>query len=97
MDIRQERIEDYKLIYEVVKTAFDSAEHADGNEQDLVTALRKGENYIQQLALVAEEKGKIVGHIMFTKARVGETDVLALAPLSVLPEYQRKGIGKTHY
>ena len=35
MDIRQERIEDYKLIYEVVKTAFDSAEHADGNEQEL--------------------------------------------------------------
>jgi len=30
---------------------------------------------------------------MFTKARVGETDVLALAPLSILPEYQRKGIG----
>ena len=93
MDIRQERIEDYKLIYEVVKTAFDSAEHADGNEQDLVTALRKGENYIQQLALVAEEKGKIVGHIMFTKAKVGEIDVLALAPLSVLPEYQRKRVG----
>ena len=93
MDIRQERIEDYNLIYTVVKAAFDSAEHADGNEQELVTALRKGENYIPQLALVAEEKGEIVGHIMFTKARVGETDVLALAPLSVLPEYQRKGIG----
>ena len=49
MDIRQERIEDYNLIYTVVKAAFDSAEHADGNEQELVTALRKGENYIPQL------------------------------------------------
>ena len=93
MNIRKEKMEDYNSIYAVVKAAFDSAEHADGNEQDLVEDLRKGESYIPALSLVAEEKGKIVGHIMFTKARVGQTDVLALAPLSVLPEYQRKGIG----
>ena len=93
MDIRQERAEDHPFIYAVVKAAFDSAEHADGHEQDLVAALRKSEHYIPELALVAEEKGNIVGHIMFTKASVGETEVLALAPLSVLPEYQGKGIG----
>ena len=93
MNIRKEKTEDYHTIHAVVKSAFDSAEHADGNEQDLVIALRQSENYIPELALVAEENGKIVGHIMFTKAKVGEIDVLALAPLSVLPEYQRKGIG----
>lgn len=93
MDIRKEKTKDYDSIYEVVKVAFDSAEHADGNEQDLVVALRKGENYIPELSLVAEENGKIIGHIMFTKARVGQTVVLALAPLSVSPEYQGKGIG----
>lgn len=93
MIIRQEKSNDYGIIYSVIKNAFDSAEHADGNEQDLVIALRKSENYIPELALVAEEDGKIVGHIMFTKAKVGEIDVLALAPLSVLPEYQRKGVG----
>ena len=93
MHIRKEKLEDYDEIYTVVKSAFDSAEQSDGNEQDLVVALRKSENYIPQLSLVAEEHGKIVGHIMFTKAKVGENDVLALAPLSVLPQYQRKGIG----
>lgn len=93
MIIRQEKSNDYEIIYSVIKNAFDSSEHADGNEQDLVIALRKSENYIPELALVAEEDGKIVGHIMFTKAKVGEIDVLALAPLSVLPEYQRKGVG----
>ncbi len=93
MNIRQERTEDYNTIHILIKSAFDSAEHADGNEQDLVIALRKSENYIPQLALVAEENGKIVGHIIFSKATVGENEVLALAPLSVLPEYQRKGIG----
>jgi len=35
----------------------------------------------------------IVGHIMFTKAKVEDKVVLALAPLSVLPEYQRQGVG----
>jgi predicted N-acetyltransferase YhbS len=93
MNIRKEKPKDYKAIYAVVRDAFGSAEHADGNEQDLVNALRKGKAYIPELSLVAEENEKIIGHIMFTKARVGENVVLVLAPLSVLPEYQRKGIG----
>lgn len=93
MLIRKEEPKDYEIIYSVVKTAFEGAEHSDGNEQDLVNALRKGEAFIPDLSLVAEIDGKIVGHIMFTRARVGKDIVLALAPLSVLPEYQRKGIG----
>ena len=36
MNIRKEKMEDYNSIYAVVKAAFDNAEHADGNEQDLV-------------------------------------------------------------
>lgn len=93
MEIRKEEPKDYAEIYEVVKRAFNSTECADGNEQDLVNALRTGDSYIPQLSLVAEKNGKIVGHIMFTKAKVGTVDVLALAPLSILPEYQKKGIG----
>lgn len=93
MLIRKEEPKDYEIIYSVVKNAFDSAEHSDGAEQDLVSALRRGEAFIPDLSLVAEIDGKIVGHIMFTKAKVGEDTVLALAPLSVLPEYQRMGIG----
>lgn len=93
MPIRREEPADYVAIYDVVKTAFASAEHADGTEQDLVNRLREGQSYIPELALVAEEDGRIVGHVMFTKAVVGSTPVLALAPLSVLPAYQRKGIG----
>ena len=73
--------------------AFDSAEYKDGTEQDLVNALRNGNAYIPELSLVAEENGKIIGYIMFTKATVSETEILALAPLAVLPEYQRKGVG----
>lgn len=94
MHIRKETTKDYETVYSVIKRAFESAEHADGNEQDLVDALRKGDAFIPELSLVAETDGKFVGHIMFTKATVDGKPVLALAPLSVLPEYQRRGIGK---
>lgn len=93
MLIRRENESDYEKVYDAVKASFESAEHADGNEQELVNALRNGDSYIPELSLVAEEEGNIVGHIMFTKAWVGDMPVLALAPLSVVPEYQRKGIG----
>ena len=93
MNIRQERREDHDAVYQVIKEAFASAEHSDGNEQDLVVALRKSKAFIPELSLVAVEDDRIVGHILFTKAAVDKTAVLALAPLSVLPAYQNKGIG----
>ena len=93
MLIRQERKEDYKEVYELIREAFASAEHADGNEQDLTEALRKGNAFIPELSLVAEIDGKLAGHILFTKANIGEKEVLVLAPLSVRPQYQRQGVG----
>ena len=46
MDIRQETPADYNSVYEVVKAAFAAAEQSDGNEQDLVAALRKSRSFI---------------------------------------------------
>ena len=92
--IRQENVNDYKEVYHVIKTAFETAEHSDGNEQDLVVALRANRNnFIPELSLVAIDNNKIVGYILFTKIKIGENEELALAPLCVLPEYQRQGIG----
>lgn len=94
LEIRQEGQNDYKEVYNVVKIAFETAEHSDGNEHDLVTALRKSNNFIPELSLVAIKDNKIVGHILFTKIKIGEYEEITLAPLAVLPQYQRKGIGK---
>jgi putative acetyltransferase len=63
----------------------------------MVAAIRASEYYVPDLALVAEEEGDIVGHVMFSYVRLagpeGEWSVLELAPLAVAPERQRDGIG----
>lgn len=94
LEIRQENKNDYKEIYNIIKTAFETAEHSDGNEQDLVNSLRKSDNFIPELSLVAVESDKIVGYILFTKVKIGKYEEIALAPLGILPQYQRKGIGR---
>lgn len=93
MLIRREQPADYASVYHVVKNAFATAEHSDGNEQDLVNALRKSAAFIPELSLIAEENNKIIGHIMFTKLQIGNDIILALAPLSVVPEKQKQGVG----
>lgn len=93
MEIRQENNSDYETVYNVVKEAFETAEQSDGNEQELVSALRNSNSFIPELSLVATENEQIIGHILFTKAYVDGYTILALAPLSVLPKYQRKGVG----
>ena len=93
MHIRTEREEDYSQIYEVVKKAFEKAEHSDGNEQDLVEKLRKNKAYINSLSLVCEDNDKIVGYVMFTKNKIGKVTGLTLAPLAILPKYQHRRLG----
>lgn len=93
LTIRQETPSDYAAIRQVVETAFLHAEHTDHDEQDLVERLRLTEAYIPELALVAALDGRIVGHILFTKIRVGERVALCLAPVSVVPDCQGKGVG----
>lgn len=93
MFITEEKTENYNEIYNVVKEAFAAAQYSDGDEHNLVSRLRKSKSYIPELSLIAIEDKKIVGHIMFTRSFVNDEEVLALAPLSVLPEYQNMGIG----
>ena len=95
--VRQETNEDFEKVYEVVKMAFLNAEHTNNDEQNLVVRLRKSAAFIPELSLVAVIDDEIVGHIMFTKIKIKnrteEFESLVLAPVSVVPEMQNKGIG----
>lgn len=97
--IRQEQENDYKVVCELIELAFRNMEESDHREHFLVECLRKSEAFIPELSLVAEKDGEIIGHILMTKVEivsdVKTTTSLALAPVAVLPKYQRQGVGGT--
>lgn len=98
--VRQTTEADYSTVYNLIKTAFETAEHRDGDEQDYAVNLRNSGNYLPELDLVAEIDGQLAGHILFTKTFVTQpdgshADTLMVAPLSVLLEYRNMGVGST--
>jgi putative acetyltransferase len=84
--IRPEQAADFAAIREVNRRAF-------GQEQEgvIVDALRA--NGAALLSLVASLDDRIVGHILYSPARVGDLSGAALGPMAVLPDHQRQGIG----
>lgn len=98
MIIREKLLNDYKEVEKVIEESFKTAEFTDNQEHNLVKRLRQSDEFIKELSLLAEDNNKIIGHILLTKALIKDNDksieTLALAPLSVLPEYQKSGIGK---
>jgi predicted N-acetyltransferase YhbS len=97
LTIRVERVKDFEAVFSLIKKSFESEQTSDHKEQFLVEKLRKSDAFIPELSLVAEIENKIVGHILLSKLKIkneqNEFASLALAPISVLPEYQGKGIG----
>lgn len=98
MNIRPETPADFPALYDFIREAFKTAPVSDGTEQDFVNKLRVGGNYVAELALVAEENGKIIGHIMLTETRIAAADgtertALILAPLCVAQGERGKGYG----
>ena len=88
--VREERPADLEAIREVNRWAFGRED-----ESRLVDALRDG-GYAR-LSLVAEENGQVVGHVLFSDLPVvtqaSTLYALALAPVAVLPDRQRRGVG----
>lgn len=92
--IRKEEKSDFNDVYNLIKNAFISAEHSDGDEENLVNRLRESKNFVDDLSIVALDDKKIVGYVLFTKVKIAEDYALALAPIAVCSEYQNKGIGR---
>lgn len=93
MQIRQEKRTDRAAVSEVIRESFADTEGRNGREQELVDALRGSRSFLPRLSLVAVEGRSVVGYALFTKADIGGQTELALAPICVLPEYRRQGIG----
>ncbi|MDO5573671.1 MAG: N-acetyltransferase [bacterium] len=97
--IRNEIKDDHREVEELTREAFWNLHSPGCDEHYLVHILHEHEDYIPELDLVAELDGKIIGNVIYSKAKLideqeNEKQILTFGPLSVLPEYQRQGIGK---
>ena len=93
--IRSETDADVSAITEVTAAAFKTLEISNHTEQFIITALRAAKALT--VSLVAELDGRVIGHIAFSPLTIsdGTRNWYGLGPVSVLPEHQRQGIGKT--
>jgi putative acetyltransferase len=93
--IRGEKPGDEAAIRELTKRALEGSEFGYNGEAGLIDELRS--QNAATISLVAEVSDQIVGHILFSPATIDLEDHcskgLGLAPVSVLPEFQRRGIG----
>ncbi|MBB5702548.1 putative acetyltransferase [Ochrobactrum daejeonense] len=93
MHIRRERPEDAAEIRHLTDEAFRSAPYSNGKEGEIVDTLRAAKALT--LSLVAEDKGRILGHVAFSPVLTGGENKgwYGLGPVSVRPERQGEGIG----
>ena len=93
--IRNEKDADVDTITEVTVKAFKTLEVSNHTEQFIIEALRA--NNALTVSLIAEVDGHVVGHVAFSPVTIsdGTQNWYGLGPVSVLPEHQRKGIGKS--
>ncbi len=93
--LRSEVPSDYYAIAELHAVTFSYG--FDLSEVVIVDGQRHLPNFDHELSLVAEDNGKVVGHVLFQpyEVRIDSQPIQAvcLAPISVHPEYQKKGIG----
>ncbi len=94
MLIRNEATSDVEVIDEITRTAFENHPYSKQTESFIVRALRAADALT--VSLVAEIDGKAVGHVAFSPVTIsGESENwYGAGPLSVLPAFQRKGVGK---
>ena len=93
--IRNETGADIEAISAITGAAFANQPYSQQTERFIIHALRAAKALA--VSLVAESGGRVVGHIAFSPATIsdGSAGWYGLGPISVLPELQRRGIGKS--
>lgn len=96
--MRMEREEDFEKVEFLTREAFWDLYGPGCDEHLIVHKLRKTPAFVKELSYVAEKDQNIIGNVIYTLGRVlgdhnQEHEVLCMGPISVLPEYQGKGIG----
>jgi predicted N-acetyltransferase YhbS len=87
--------EDRDAVLDVVRSAFCDS-HRDGDEElAIVTRTWSLGGSVNPIDLVAVDGARIVGHVLAASGRLGDREVLAVAPLAVAPARHRQGVGSS--
>ena len=99
MIIRNETPKDYRVVEEMIKKTFWNLSVPGCSEHYFAHKVRENADYIPEIDFVMEEDGRIMGHILYVKAKLLATDgtekeILSFGPFTIHPDYQRKGYGR---
>jgi predicted N-acetyltransferase YhbS len=93
--LRGEANGDHEAIRKLTLSAFAGSDLGHNGEADLVGQLH--DNSVEQQSFVACINDEIIGHIMFTQVTIRapqhELSGMGLAPMSVVPQHQKTGVG----
>lgn len=97
--IKREKPEDYREVENLTREAFWNVYRPGCTEHYVLHQFRERPEFVKGLDLCLEVGGKIIGHIMFVRAEIKADDgkvlpIMTFGPLSILPDFQRKGYGK---
>ncbi len=97
--IRNEQTEDQWNVEDLTRRAFWNLYVPGCSEHYLVHVMRNHPDFIPELNFVLEKDNRIIGSVMYTKAKLvdeenHEKQILTFGPLSIHPDFQRQGYGK---
>ena len=98
MNIRLEQPQDWREVENLTREAFWNVYRPGCTEHYVLHQYRNNPDFIPELDFVMEEDGRIIGHVMFSKAEIVLNDGTVFpswtfGPISIAPEYKRKGYG----
>lgn len=97
--IRKETPADYRTVENLTREAFWNVYRPGCFEHYVLHQFRDRPEFVKELDFVLEVGGQIIGHVMFVRAEIQADDgsvlpIMTFGPLSIHPDYQRKGYGK---
>lgn len=97
--IRLETPNDYRKVENLTREAFWNVYRPGCMEHYVLHCYRDREDFVPELDFVMEKDGEIIGHVMYVRAKIRADDgreipIMTFGPISIAPEYKRKGYGK---
>ncbi|MEG0997469.1 MAG: N-acetyltransferase [Clostridiales bacterium] len=97
--IRPETPADYREVENLTREAFWNVYRPGCYEHYVLHCYRDRTDFVSELDFVMEQDGKIIGHVMYVRAKINTDDgreipMMTFGPISIAPKYQRQGYGK---